>query len=109
MRRGTIVVEGTAGPYPGSRMIAGTLVVAGRAGSLPGYLMKRGTIVLGEGSDLLSPTFVDCGVHDLVAARLMADFIGEHSTRAAKLFRRPLRRFAGDMAVLGKGEVFVRP
>jgi len=109
MRRGTIVVEGTAGPYPGSRMIAGTLVVAGHAGPLPGYLMKRGTIVLGEGSDLLSPTFIDCGVPDLVAARLMAGFIGEHSARAAKLFRGPLRRFAGDMAVLGKGEIFARP
>ena len=108
MRRGTIVVEGTAGPYPGSRMIAGTLVVVGRAGLLPGYLMRRGTIVLGEGSDRLSPTFIDCGVHDLVAARLMADFVGNYSARAAKLFSRPLRRFAGDMAVLGKGEIFVR-
>lgn len=108
MRRGTIVVEGIAGPYPGSRMIAGTLVVVGRAGPLPGYLMKRGTIVLGEGSDCLSPTFVDCGVHDLVAARLMAGFLAEYSARAAKLFSRPLRRLAGDMAVLGKGEIFTR-
>src|SRR5262249_31201704 len=106
MRRGTLVVEGTAGPYPGSRMIAGTLVVMGRTGRLPGYLMKRGTIVLGEGSDCLSPTFIDCGMHDLVAARLMAGFVGGYSSRAAKLFDRPLRRFAGDMAALGKGEIF---
>jgi len=108
MRRGTIVVEGTAGAYAGSRMIAGTLVVVGHAGPLPGYLMRRGTIVLGEGNDGLSPTFIDCGVHDLVAARLMAGFIGEYSARAARLFGRPLRRFAGDMAVLGKGEIFAR-
>jgi formylmethanofuran dehydrogenase subunit C len=106
MRRGTIVVEGSAGAYAGSRMIAGTLVVVGHTGPLPGYLMRRGTIVLGEGSDVLSPTFIDCGAHDLVAARLMAGFIGEYSARAAKLFNRPLRRFAGDMAVLGKGEIF---
>jgi formylmethanofuran dehydrogenase subunit C len=89
-------------------MIAGTLVVAGRTGSLPGYLMKRGTVVLGAKSEELSPTFIDCGVYDLVAARLMAGFIGGHSARAAKLFERPLRRFAGDMAVLGKGEIFIR-
>jgi formylmethanofuran dehydrogenase subunit C len=108
MRRGTIVVESTAGAYAGSRMIAGTLVVMGRAGPLPGYLMRRGTIVLGEGSVGLSPTFIDCGVHDLVAARLMAGFIGASSVRAAELFRQPLQRFAGDMAVLGKGEIFVR-
>lgn len=109
MRRGTIVVEGGAGAYAGSRMIAGTLVVVGRTGALPGYLMRRGTIVLGEKNEEPSPTFIDCGVHDLIAARLMADFIDEHSARAAKLFQRPLRRFAGDMATIGKGEIFVRP
>jgi formylmethanofuran dehydrogenase subunit C len=84
------------------------LVVMGRTGPLPGYLMRRGTIVLGEGSDCLSPTFIDCGVHDLVAARLMAGSIGEYSARAAELFNRPLRRFAGDMAALGNGEIFAR-
>jgi formylmethanofuran dehydrogenase subunit C len=107
MRRGTIVVEGDAGVYAGSRMIAGTLVVAGRSGALPGYLMKRGTIVLGKKASL-SPTFIDCGVHDLVAARLMAAFIDGYSSRAAKLLSRPLRRFVGDMATLGQGEIFMR-
>ncbi len=108
LRRGTIVIEGGAGAYAGSRMIAGTLVVLGRAGPLPGYLMKRGTIVMGDISEELSPTFIDCGVHDLVALRLMADFLGGYSVRAGKLLRRPLRRFAGDMATLGKGEIFIR-
>jgi formylmethanofuran dehydrogenase subunit C len=107
MRRGTIVVEGDAGVYAGSRMIAGTLVVVGHSGALPGYLMKRGTIVLGKKASL-SPTFIDCGVHDLVAARLMAAFIDGYSTRAAKLLSRPLRRFVGDMATLGQGEIFLR-
>jgi formylmethanofuran dehydrogenase subunit C len=106
LRRGTIVVEGRAGAYAGSRMIAGTLVVAGRVGALPGYLMRRGTIVLGASGDALSPTFVDCGVHDLVALRLLAAFLKASSTRAAAATRRPLRRLAGDMAVLGKGEIF---
>jgi formylmethanofuran dehydrogenase subunit C len=106
LRRGTIIVEGRAGAHAGSRMIAGTLVLRGRAGRLPGYLMRRGTIVLVAGCDELSPTFVDCGVHDLVAMRLMAAFIKRHSAAAAAAFRLPLRRFAGDMAVLGKGEIF---
>lgn len=108
LRRGTIVVEGSAGVYAGSRMIAGTLVVLGRTGPLPGYLMKRGTIVLGDNSEEMSPTFLDCGVHDLVALRLMGDFLRTHSARAGQLFRKPLRRFAGDMATGGKGEIFVR-
>jgi formylmethanofuran dehydrogenase subunit C len=107
MRRGTIVVEGRCGAYAGSRMIAGTLVALRRAGPLPGYLMKRGTIVLGGDCEELSPTFIDCGVHTLVAMRLMADHVGAFSRPAAPCLRAPLRRYAGDMAVLGKGEILV--
>jgi len=107
MRRGTIIVEGEAGPYAGSRMIAGTLVIRRKAGQLPGFLLKRGTIVLGDGCSALSPTFVDCGRYELVAMRWMADMIEPYSKAAAALLRRPLTRFAGDMAVLGKGEIFV--
>jgi formylmethanofuran dehydrogenase subunit C len=105
MRRGTIIVEGGAGPYAGSRMIAGTLIVRRNAGALPGYLMRRGTIVLGAGAEQMSPTFIDCGVHELLAMKLMADFVRNYSASLASTFRRPLRRLAGDMAVLGKGEI----
>ena len=87
-------------------MIAGTLIVRRTAGSLPGYLMKRGTIVLGEGASAMSPTFLDCGTHRLLALSLMAKFIKPYSGPATALLNRPLRRYAGDMAVLGKGELF---
>lgn len=107
MRRGTIIVEGEAGAYAGSRMIAGTLVVGRKAGPLPGFLMKRGTIVLGGGCSAISPTFVDCGRHDLLGMRLLAGFIGPYSEGAAAMLKRPLQRLAGDMAVLGKGEIFI--
>jgi formylmethanofuran dehydrogenase subunit C len=107
MRRGTIVVEGPCGAYAGSRMIAGTLVVLRQAGPLPGYLMKRGTIVLGGECERMSPTFIDCGTHTLVAMLLLADFVAPHSRRAGACLERPLRRYAGDMAVLGKGELFI--
>ncbi len=107
LRRGTIVVEGRAGQHAGSRMIAGTLIVRRRCGLLPGYLMKRGTIVLGAGTDEIAPTFVDGGVHELLFVRLLATFVAPLSVRAASILRRPLRRFAGDMAVLGKGELFI--
>src|SRR5262249_51887502 len=106
LRRGTIIVEGRAGAYPGSRMLAGTLVVRGPAGALPGYLMRRGTIVLGAADTVLSPTFVDTGSHDLIAVRLLARFIKAYSGRAATVLNGPLRRLAGDMAALGKGELF---
>jgi len=107
MRRGAIVIEGEAGAYAGSRMIAGSLLVAKKAGPLAGYLMKRGSIVLGAGCEALSPTFVDCGYHELLAMRLWAGILHPHSKKAAALLRRPLQRLAGDMAVLGKGEIFI--
>ncbi len=107
LRRGIILIEGRAGAYAGSRMIAGTLAIGGEAGELPGYLMGRGTILIGRGAALLSPTFADCGEHDLVASRLLAAYVAEASAKLARLFRRPLRRLAGDMAALGKGEILL--
>jgi len=107
LRRGIILIEGRAGAYAGSRMIAGTLAIGGKAGDLPGYLMGRGTILIGRGATLFSPTFSDCGEHDLVAARLLADYLAQVSTKLARLFRRPLRRLAGDLAALGKGEILL--
>ncbi len=107
MRRGTIIVEGRAGDYAGSRMIAGTLIVRRSAGPLPGFLLKRGTIVLG-GSSGFSPTFVECGEYKLVAIRWLSAMIEPYSKAAALLLREPLTRLAGDMAVLGKGEILLR-
>ena len=107
LRRGVVLIEGGAGAYAGSRMIAGTLAIGGEAGDLPGYLMSRGTILLGREATRLSPSFGDCGEHDLVAARLIADFVARESAKLARLFRRRLRRLAGDLAALGKGEILL--
>jgi formylmethanofuran dehydrogenase subunit C len=107
MRRGTIIIEGEAGAYAGSRMIAGTLIVGRKAGPLPGFLMTRGTIVLGSGCSAISPSFVDCGRHELLGMRLLAGFIEPFSKKTASLLKQPLQRLAGDMAVLGKGEIFI--
>jgi formylmethanofuran dehydrogenase subunit C len=52
-------------------MIAGTLIVLKDCGLLPGYLMRRGTIVLANAPEL-SPTFADCGVHELAFAKVFA-------------------------------------
>jgi formylmethanofuran dehydrogenase subunit C len=105
LRRGTIVIEGSAGDYPGSRMIAGTLIVLGECGTLPGYLMRRGTIVLANSPEL-APTFVDCGLHELAFAKVFSGLLRPESRAAVRLLSRPLARFAGDMAALGKGEIF---
>ena len=107
MRRGFILIEGAAGDYAGSRMLAGTVAIGGRTGALPGYLMNRGTILLANGVEEIAPTFVDCGVYSLVAARLIAAHVEVTSARLGAAFRVPLRRFAGDLAALGKGEILV--
>ena len=109
LRRGMIIVEGSAGAHAGSRMIAGTLMVRGRVGPLPGYLMARGTLVFAGGCEALPPTFADCDVHELVATTLMAAFVKPYSPAMANLLRRPWRRLIGDMAVIGKGEIFYPP
>jgi formylmethanofuran dehydrogenase subunit C len=106
LRRGTILIEGGAGDWPGSRLIAGTLIVLGRTGLNPGYLMRRGTIVLAK-PPTLAATFVDCGQFASSFPAVFGRFLLPESRGAARLFRAPLRRFAGDMAVLGKGEIFV--
>jgi formylmethanofuran dehydrogenase subunit C len=107
LRRGVVLVEGRAGPYAGSRMIAGTLAIGGLAGELPGYLMNRGTILLGGGATLLSPTFADCGEFELVAIRMLANSVARTSAKLGRRFRGPIRRMAGDLAALGKGEILL--
>jgi formylmethanofuran dehydrogenase subunit C len=109
MRRGFLLIEGAAGEYAGSRMIAGTIAIGGEAGPLPGYLMNRGTMLLAGGYREMAPTFLDCGAFELVAARLLAGHVEKTSARLGAAFRGPLRRYAGDLAALGKGELFVRP
>ena len=106
MRRGTIVVDGECGPDAASRMIAGTLIVGGKAQGTPGRLMKRGTLILAGGAERLAPTFLDCGPQDLIILRLMAKEIGEELGQVP-FDGAPMRRYGGDTAVLGMGEVFL--
>jgi formylmethanofuran dehydrogenase subunit C len=106
MRRGIIVIEKAAGDYAGSRMIAGSLIVLGPTGRLPGYLMRRGSLFLATAPSL-SPTFLPCGAFSFGFTRLFADRLKVESSRAARLLRGSFERYAGDMAVLGKGEVLV--
>jgi formylmethanofuran dehydrogenase subunit C len=107
MRRGLIVIAGSVGDHVASRMIGGTIVCFGKAGLQPGYLMRRGTAILGGGAASLTPTFVDSGVHELVAMRLIAHWLIDEGIEGGSLLGSPLRRLVGDTAVIGKGEIFV--
>ena len=104
LRRGIIIIEGDAGEDLGARIIAGTIIVLGKSQGRVGYLNKRGSIVLSE-ARCFGPTYVDCGAHDLTFARFFGRSLNDDSPAAADLLSRKLRRYGGDTAVYGKGEI----
>jgi formylmethanofuran dehydrogenase subunit C len=111
MRRGMLLIEGGCGDYCASRMGAGTIAVLGPAGANLGFAMRRGTVILSHGAHL-PPTFGDFGTHDLGFLRLLqgAWRSGVPGSRFAAIGDNAVRvrRFVGDLANGGKGEVLVR-
>nr|WP_210320090.1 formylmethanofuran dehydrogenase subunit C [Pseudaminobacter soli] len=105
MRRGLIVVLEGAGDHVGCRMIAGTLVVCGGAGAMPGYLMRRGSILLDHAPASLSPSFVESGAPDSVFAALIDRYLVREGILDHPILGLAPRRFSGDNAVLGLGEI----
>jgi formylmethanofuran dehydrogenase subunit C len=109
MRRGNILVEGNAGDYCGSRMTAGTIAVMGQTGNHLGFAMRRGTLLLWN-QPQPSARFNDCGAHTLAFLPILfASFKKLDSKFAdnAAAFNR-VRRYAGDMSEMGRGEVLVK-
>lgn len=107
MRRGTIIVRGRCGANAGSQMIGGTIWAEQGFGPGPGLLMRRGTL-LGPSVEKLLPTFVDTGRHDLVILRILTRYL---EASLGPLAPRPLsgavRKYAGDLATIGKGEILI--
>lgn len=107
MRRGTIVVRGRCGTNAGSRMLGGTIWAEQGLGTDPGVLMRRGTLI-GPGAEKMLPTFADAGKHDLVILRVLSRYL---AATLGRLAPRPLsgsvRKFAGDLATIGKGEILI--
>src|SRR5262249_35651456 len=94
-----------AGDLAGCRMIAGTIVTP-RLGDHPGFGMRRGTILTARCGGLL-PSFIETGRHKLVALALMRGAVAGLTPRLAELIPATVRRFAGDLATLGKGEILL--
>ncbi|QSA96957.1 formylmethanofuran dehydrogenase subunit C [Methylococcus sp. EFPC2] len=109
LRRGSILIEGNAGAYLGARMTAGTIGVLGSVGAYPGYAMKRGTLLLLNAPAEIPPTFNDCGTHTLGFLPLLLKGYHSFDTRFAGLSDslKRVRRYAGDLSGLGKGEILV--
>ena len=109
MRRGAVLIEGNAGEYCASRMGAGTIAVWGAVGASPGLGMKRGTLLLRQVPGHLLPTFNDCGTtsHGFLslAVRAWRPLSTTFGSRAGSQVR--ARRFVGDLANEGRGEILV--
>lgn len=110
MRRGTLLIEGNAGDYCASRMVAGTIAVLGSVGRFPALAMRRGTLLLQQAPAALLPTFNESGTFPFsfltLLARSWRGLPGRFGT--ASLEGSPYRRFMGDLANDGRGEILIR-
>lgn len=107
MRRGTIFIRGKCGGFAGSRMVGGTIWSELGFGADPGVLMRRGTLV-GPSVDQLLPTFADAGRHDLVILRILSRYMREKlGALAPKPLPDVVRKYAGDLSTVGKGEILI--
>jgi formylmethanofuran dehydrogenase subunit C len=107
MRRGTVVVHGDVGDFAASRMVAGTLAIGGGCGALPGWGMRRGSVVFAGAAPAVASTFVDVRSDAAVFWQLLARDLARFGPPFDDLPRRRMTRFAGDLAVQGKGELLV--
>lgn len=107
MRRGTVIAKGKFGAAAGSRMVGGTLWTETGFGPRPGPLLRRGTLI-GPSVDEVLPTFADCGRIDPVILRILSRYITDVlGPLAPKTLPEKVRKLAGDMATIGKGEILL--
>ncbi|MHB1231873.1 MAG: formylmethanofuran dehydrogenase subunit C [Burkholderiales bacterium] len=105
MRRGVVLIRGASGSYCAARMLAGTIVVEGELGICPGLRMQRGTLLAMHALQL-PMTFNDCGVHPFPFLHLLAHHLEAlgHPLRKVPL---RARRYLGDLATEGQGEILI--
>lgn len=107
MRRGTIFIRGKCGSFAGSRMVGGTIWTELGFGADPGVLLRRGTLIA-PSVDQMLPTFADAGRHDLVILRILSRYLREKlGSLAPKPLPGVVRKYAGDLATIGKGELLI--
>lgn len=111
MRRGLVVVCGNNGDYAAANMKAGNLIVLRKNGKRCAYGMHRGTVLLSDAryAEHLGDTFISQPYnYNMDFLILIYKHIGRLSPTLQSLPRKKLmRRYIGDLAVAGKGEVLV--
>jgi formylmethanofuran dehydrogenase subunit C len=126
MNGGTILVEGSAGIEVGMRMKRGTIAVRGPVRDFAGLQMKGGTIFLLGGAEIrtgawmvrgtivslvplrLMPTFAPACAYNPAFLRIYAHYLRDLGfTVPCDAAEGAYRRYSGDAAVPGKGEILV--
>ena len=110
MRRGILLIEGNVGSYCASRMLAGTIGVLGTVGEYVGFGMRRGTLLLFKQPEIkhsFHATIQDCGQHTLPFLSLMFKSFQTLPSKFASIQQNRARRYGGDLANDGKGEIFI--
>jgi formylmethanofuran dehydrogenase subunit C len=106
MRRGLVAIAGGAGSHAGAGMIAGTVLVFGAVGPAAGLWSKRGSIVA-LGGVTVPPTYRYACTYQPVHLRLtLTRLRGRYALPVQERHLTGLyRRYSGDLADLGKGEI----
>lgn len=106
MRRGLVVVCGRAGAHTGAGMIAGSVIVLGDLGADPGRGNKRGSIVT-LGAVTIPVTYrYACTYRPPHLALTLRNVRARHGVRVEdRWLTETYRRYSGDLAELGKGEL----
>ena len=106
MRRGLLAIGGDAGDHAGMGTLAGTIVVFGDAGPSPGLWSKRGSIVA-LGSVAVPSTYrYACTYRPAILALILGRLRARYSLPVHEgHLSGSYRRYSGDLADLGKGEI----
>ena len=109
MRRGLLLIGANAGAYCGANMLAGTIFVAGKAGTMPGFSLARGTLLLAHMPEHIPVTFQDSGEHALLFLTLLEKQLQREGPAFARFLplNQKVRRYCGDLALGGTGEILV--
>jgi formylmethanofuran dehydrogenase subunit C len=106
MRRGLLVILKRAGDRTGLGMIAGTVIAFGAVGTEPGLWSKRGSVIaLGPITPPMTYSYT-CTYQPMFLRPMLARL---HNRYGLSIQRKHLmgsyRRYSGDLAELGKGEI----
>src|SRR5574337_1518397 len=106
MRRGLLVVKGNAADFLGAMMANGTICLFGQAGLRTGAGMLKGTIFCQQPVELL-PTFAyDCA-YAPVFLQMLFKGLRQLGVEPPVSANGRVRRYHGDLADVGKGEILI--